>query len=583
MAIRTYKVTLDTKNTIAPEPVFLRQGDKTGAVVIDATLMDNGTPVSLSGLTPMFKANTADGQAVIDDGTGFNIVNASGGEFTYQVPNALSSVPGKITTAYFSFSDSSGSESTFDVAFIIKKAVDITKPQADDYITIIDGTLQSLQQKIDAMNTDVQTVLDAFNQGNFYTQAETDSKDATTLASAKSYADSGDSATLTSAKSYADSGDSATLTSANSYSNGLVDFNLGSGIKYIAHRGNNVEWPENSLLSFKHVTRHWGIETDTTVTKDGYWVIMHDDTVDRMTNGTGAVKDLTLAQIQALRIDAGSNVEKCDAADLVVPTVQQYLTICKAHERCAFLEIKTADYTSQNYDDLANIIKHYGMSKRMMVISFDLSSLQEMKSRLPSLNVSYVQNAYTNANVDAAAALGINSGLDVGNYGNITADNVAYAHSKGVTLGIWTPLYDSGRDTWESLGIDYVTTNSLSGNLRYAYLTLDSGTGWVDNGGDRTKTEPSHVEEIGRGKIRLLINIKSGSTDIAKIIAHLPDWAQPIYRVWGQAAARTSSGVQAASIDIRSKIDSDSTVRGCVVNGLDMTTQWTYMDKVYRI
>jgi len=158
MAIRTYKVTLDSKNSIAPEPVFLRQGDKTGAVVIDATLMDNGAPLSIDGLTPIFKANTADGQAVIDDSTGFNIVNASGGEFTYQVPNALSSVPGKITTAYFSLSDSYGSESTFDVAFIIKKAVDITQAQADDYITIIDGTLQSLQAKITKMGTDVQSI-----------------------------------------------------------------------------------------------------------------------------------------------------------------------------------------------------------------------------------------------------------------------------------------------------------------------------------------------------------------------------------------------------------------------------------------
>lgn len=568
MAIRTYKVTLDSKNTIAPEPVFLRQGDKTGAVVIDATLMDNGAPVSLDGLTPTFKANTADDQAVIADSTGFNIVNVSGGEFTYQVPNALSAVPGKITTAYFSFSDSSGSESTFDVAFIIKKAVDITKPQANDYITIIDGTLKSLQQKIDAMNTDVQTILNAFNQGDFYNRTQTDSKDSTTLASAKAYADTQDA---------------ATLASSNSYSNGLVDFNLGSGIKYIAHRGNNAEWPENSIPAFKHVTRHWGIETDTTVTQDGYWVIMHDDTVDRMTNGTGAVKDLTLAQIQALRIDAGSNAKKCDEADLVVPTVQQYLTICKAHERCAFLEIKAADYTSQNYDDLANIINQYGMSKRMMVISFDLSALQEMKSRLPSLNVSYIQNAYTNANVDAAAALGINSGIDIGNYKNITADNVAYAHSKGITLGIWTPTDDTGRDNWESIGIDYVTTNSLSGNLRYSLLTMDSDTGWTENGGSAVEREPSHVEEIGRGKVRILINIRNGDTTPTKIIAHLPDWAQPMYTVWGQAAARTSSGVQAASIDINSSFNSIKESRGCVVNGLSMLSQWNYMDKVYRI
>lgn len=155
MAIRTYKVTLDSKNTIAPEPVYLRQGDKTGAVVIDATLMDNGAPISLDGLTPMFKANTADGQAVIADSTGFNIVNASGGEFTYQVPNALAAVPGKIATAYFSLSDKSGTQSTFDVTFIIKKSVGINQNKAEDYITTIGaigvkGVYNNLQALISA-------------------------------------------------------------------------------------------------------------------------------------------------------------------------------------------------------------------------------------------------------------------------------------------------------------------------------------------------------------------------------------------------------------------------------------------------
>ncbi|MDM7472178.1 SGNH/GDSL hydrolase family protein [Lacticaseibacillus paracasei] len=190
MAIRTYKVTLDSKNVIAPEPVYLRQGDKTGAVVIDATLMDNGAPVSLNGLTPMFKANTADGQAVIADNNGFSITNPSGGELTYQVPNALAAVAGKITTAYFSFSDASGAESTFDVAFIVKKAVDITQEQASDYVAIIDGTMRTLQQKVDAMNNSIQTVVNAYNQGAFYNREQTDSKDAVTLSSANVYTDS---------------------------------------------------------------------------------------------------------------------------------------------------------------------------------------------------------------------------------------------------------------------------------------------------------------------------------------------------------------------------------------------------------
>lgn len=146
MAIRTYKVTLDSKNAIAPEPVFLRQGDKTGAVVIDATLMDNGTPVSLSGLTPMFKANTADGQAVIADSTGFNIVNASGGEFTYRVPSQLGSVDGKIKIAYFSLSDSSGTQSTFNVVFIVKKAADMTQESAKDWVSSLSKIIEQYNQ-----------------------------------------------------------------------------------------------------------------------------------------------------------------------------------------------------------------------------------------------------------------------------------------------------------------------------------------------------------------------------------------------------------------------------------------------------
>ena len=146
MAIRTYKVTLDSKNAIAPEPVFLRQGDKTGAVVIDATLMDNGSPVSLRGLTPSFMANTADGQAVISDTSGFVIINASSGEFTYQVPSQLGSVPGKIKIAYFSFSDSSGAQSTFNVVFVVEKAADMTHESAKDWASNLNEIIDQYNQ-----------------------------------------------------------------------------------------------------------------------------------------------------------------------------------------------------------------------------------------------------------------------------------------------------------------------------------------------------------------------------------------------------------------------------------------------------
>lgn len=161
MAIRTYKLTLDSKNAIAPEPVYLRQGDKTGAVVIDATLMDNGYPVSLSGLTPMFKANTADGQAVIADSTGFNIVNAASGEFTYQVPSQLGSVSGKIKIAYFSFSDSSGAQSTFNVVFVVEKAADMTQENAKDWVSNLNDIINQYNQWVNNAHSSWQDFVNA--------------------------------------------------------------------------------------------------------------------------------------------------------------------------------------------------------------------------------------------------------------------------------------------------------------------------------------------------------------------------------------------------------------------------------------
>lgn len=70
----------------------------------------------------------------------------------------------------------------------------------------------------------------------------------------------------------------------------------------IAHRGRDATTPENTLAAFRHSIA-LGItilETDVRRTKDGELVLLHDETVDRTTNGHGRIGDLTLAQVQAL-------------------------------------------------------------------------------------------------------------------------------------------------------------------------------------------------------------------------------------------------------------------------------------------
>lgn len=572
MAIRTYDILLDSYNSTIPEPIVGRQGDKNGAVTLHVTITDRGSAVDLTGQTINLMAETAKGTAIVADNDGVTVTNAANGKFDYAIPNALWSESGKIKRAYFSLNDADGQQTTYNLIFIVKKAVDISQGKADDYITIIDGTLRSLQQKIDAMNTDLKTIIDAYNSNDFYSRNDIDAKPF------MQYKDT--EGTLTTAAI----NDGTTIHPRTEWL-GLTDmpaktdFGVGGEIKYVAHRGNHAAFPENSLPAFRTVTRHWGIETDTSVTKDGYWVIMHDNTVDRMTNGTGAVKDLTLVQIQSFRIDNGSNISSLSDSDLVVPTVEQYFSICRSNGRGAFLEIKSADYTSQNYDDLATLIYKFGMDTSITLISFSLGALQEMKKRIPYLNVSFIVKKYSNDDAIKASQLGVNSGIDVGNYSTITADNVSYAHTKGLKVGVWTPPDDSNRDKFNSLAIDYVTTNSLSGNLRYSTLsTYDSDGGW--EAGDFA-TEENHVEEIQPGKIFIMINVTSGKTKSNTRICKLPDWAVPmLHSIWCPAMARASNGAQAATVNIRGK-NSGTGDAGYVVTGLSTTARWTYMSAVY--
>ena len=96
--------------------------------------------------------------------------------------------------------------------------------------------------------------------------------------------------------------------------------------KIFAHRGSKGTHPENTLASFKEAVRVGsdGIELDVHLTNDGHLVIIHDETVDRTTNGTGEIRNLTLAEIKAM--DAGSWFHNKYAGEKI-PTLEEVLLL----------------------------------------------------------------------------------------------------------------------------------------------------------------------------------------------------------------------------------------------------------------
>lgn len=77
-------------------------------------------------------------------------------------------------------------------------------------------------------------------------------------------------------------------------------------IPVAAHRGNAARFPENTMASFRSAAELHPdmVETDVHMTRDGELILMHDHTVDRTTNGTGLIREQTLAELK--RLDAGS-------------------------------------------------------------------------------------------------------------------------------------------------------------------------------------------------------------------------------------------------------------------------------------
>jgi glycerophosphoryl diester phosphodiesterase len=141
----------------------------------------------------------------------------------------------------------------------------------------------------------------------------------------------------------------------------------------VAHRGLLLHAPENTLANFRACLElRLGFEFDVEKSKDGHLVCIHDDTVDRTTNGTGKVSELTLAQIQEL--DAGSWFDSKFAGENV-PTVEDVLKLVaeyKQHDVLIAVDLKAAGVEQ----DVVRLAEKHDVLHRLLFIGRAISEPQ---------------------------------------------------------------------------------------------------------------------------------------------------------------------------------------------------------------
>ncbi len=142
------------------------------------------------------------------------------------------------------------------------------------------------------------------------------------------------------------------------------------------HRGCDAFYPENTLLSIQKALDMEVdmIEFDLNLTKDKEVVIMHDNTVDRTTNGTGYIHDMTLDQIKEL--DAGGKFGKIFEG-LKVPTLREFCELVKPYNDL-LLNVEIKEKTHETVDLSMEILKEYGLMDRCVFTCFDSSIVAYM-------------------------------------------------------------------------------------------------------------------------------------------------------------------------------------------------------------
>ena len=163
-------------------------------------------------------------------------------------------------------------------------------------------------------------------------------------------------------------------------------------VQVLAHRGASAYAPENTMSAFKLAIEQradW-LEMDVQQTRDGQLVVFHDLRMDRTTNGSGALRDLTLEQVRQL--DAGSWFGPRFAGERV-PTFDEVVALAQQQNVRIFPEVKDPRLYPGIEERVASVISAYGYEDQTIIQSFDMTSLERLRQVNPRLKLAALYTA----------------------------------------------------------------------------------------------------------------------------------------------------------------------------------------------
>lgn len=225
----------------------------------------------------------------------------------------------------------------------------------------------------------------------------------------------------------------------------------------IAHRGLSGIEKENTNAAFVAAGNrsYYGIETDVHKTLDGKYVVFHDDTTGRVAIDNMEVEKTTYDCLRNLLL---TDIDgRKGRSDIRIPSLEEYISICKKYEKTAVLELKNA-FEENEIFEIVDIIKSTDYLENVIFISFYLENLVILRKKYPCQPAQFLTAVYDDNLIETLKTHSLD--LDI-LYTQLDAENMKALHDAGIKVNCWTcddPVCGEKLAEW---GIEYITSNIL--------------------------------------------------------------------------------------------------------------------------
>lgn len=228
------------------------------------------------------------------------------------------------------------------------------------------------------------------------------------------------------------------------------------GVRMVAHRGVSGLERENTCAAFVAAGNrsYFGVETDIHRTADGQYIVFHDDNLVRLLGDERVVEEMRFDELRALRLtDLDGNAR----GDLLLPTLAEYVNICKKYDKDCVLEVKN-HFEPEDIDNVIGTIRGIGWLERTIFISFDLPNMLCIREKLPQQRAQYLVSTFGD---DLLSILTQNHlDLDI-KYSSLSAEQVRACHEAGIKVNVWTVNEAADAERLAGYGVDFITSNIL--------------------------------------------------------------------------------------------------------------------------